>query len=92
MPRARDVLSQALELPLKQRARIAHELIVSLDEEPPDDPAEVARAWGEEIARRIDDLESGRVEAVPWSVVKKDLDRTIRAVRARKRRNRSRAG
>jgi putative addiction module component (TIGR02574 family) len=90
MSRARDVLSRALELPLKQRARIAQELIHSLDEDPPEDPEEVAKAWGEEIARRLDDLKTRKVKAVPWPTVKKDLDRTLRTVKARKRRSRAR--
>ena len=91
MASSRDVLSQALTLPLKQRARIAHELLVSLDEEPPDDPNEVAKAWDDEIARRVADLRTGRVKAVPWSAVKKGMDRAIRAVRSRKQRARKRA-
>ena len=32
MARVRDILDQALHLPLKQRARVAHELLTSLDE------------------------------------------------------------
>ncbi|HZS41603.1 MAG TPA: addiction module protein [Polyangia bacterium] len=87
---ARNLLAQALELSPKERARIAHELIVSLDEESPEDPGTVAKAWGEELARRVQDLKSGKVKAVPWSIVKRDLDRTLRAVRARKRRTRTR--
>ncbi|MBI3181255.1 MAG: addiction module protein [Myxococcales bacterium] len=60
-----DVLSEALALPAEERARIAHQLILSLEEEPPADPAAVERAWAEEIRRRIDDLEAGRVRAIP---------------------------
>lgn len=90
MARARDVLNQALDLPPKQRARIAHELIVSLDEGPPEDPEEVAKAWDDEIARRVDDVRSGRVNTVPWSTVKRDMDRAIQSVRHRRRRARAR--
>ncbi len=86
MSRVRDVLHQALDLSLKQRARIAQELIHSLDEGPPDDPEEVSKSWGKEIARRLDEIKSGRVKTVPLSTVKKDLDRALRSVRARKRR------
>ncbi len=34
---------------------------------------QVAEAWDEEIARRVDDLDSGRVTAVPWTEVKQRL-------------------
>jgi putative addiction module component (TIGR02574 family) len=90
MARVRDVLDQALGLPLKQRARVAQELIASLDEDQPDDPAAVAEAWDEEIARRVEELRSGRVKAVPWSAVKKQMNRSIQSVHARRRRTRSR--
>jgi putative addiction module component (TIGR02574 family) len=91
MASSKDVLAQALTLPLKQRARIAHELIVSLDEAPPEDPSEVAKAWDDEIVRRVEDLKAGRAAAVPWSAVKKDMDRAIRSLRTRKRRSRKSA-
>lgn len=32
---------------------------------PEETPEEIARAWDEEIARRIDDLESGRTKGIP---------------------------
>jgi putative addiction module component (TIGR02574 family) len=91
MARIRDVLAQALDLPAAQRARLAHEMIRSLDEVSPDDPAEVADAWGAELTRRAEELRSGSVKGVPWSTVKKDIDRALRAVGSRKRRARSRA-
>ncbi len=34
---------------------------------------QVAEAWDEEIARRTDDLDGGRAEAIPWSEVKQRL-------------------
>lgn len=88
MARVRDLLHQALELSLKQRAQLAKELINSLDEGPPEDPAEVAKAWDNEIVRRLDDVRSGRVKPVPWSVVEKNMGRAIQ--RARRRRSRAR--
>lgn len=60
-----DVLAEALALSAEERARIAHQLILSLEDEAPENPAEVEQAWAEEIGRRIADLESGRVQAIP---------------------------
>jgi hypothetical protein len=58
MARRRDseVLAEALRLPLKQRARVAHELIASLDDAAEEDPATVASAWHDEIARRLEQI------------------------------------
>jgi putative addiction module component (TIGR02574 family) len=33
----------------------------------------VAEAWDEEIARRVEDLDSGRATPVPWTEVKQRL-------------------
>ena len=88
MSRIREVLSQALELPTKQRARVAHELLLSLEEEPLESPAAVAKAWDVEIARRVEDLRTGRVKAVPLPEVRKDVERALRAVRGRRARGR----
>jgi putative addiction module component (TIGR02574 family) len=84
----RQILDQALDLPVAQRARVAEALLRSLDEEPPDDPDQVARAWGDEIERRVEEVRSGRVKTIPWSAVKKDMDRAIKTAQARRRRRR----
>lgn len=48
---ASTVLREALALPAGERARVAADLIASLDEER-DDPTDVARAWANELERR----------------------------------------
>jgi len=57
-----DMLRAALALPPEARAALAGQLIASLDEV--DEDAEVA--WSDEIERRIVQLESGAVNAIPW--------------------------
>ena len=57
--------SEALELSSSERAELAHLLIASLDEEALEDPAEVERAWGEEIERRLVEYHSGTVQPIP---------------------------
>jgi putative addiction module component (TIGR02574 family) len=59
--------SAALELSSRERAALAHRLIVSLDESPDDDPTEVELAWEAEIRDRIDAYRRGDIEAVPSS-------------------------
>jgi putative addiction module component (TIGR02574 family) len=58
---AEEVESAALQLPQEARARLAARLIESLEEE--DD--EVERAWAEEIARRVREIDAGEVELIP---------------------------
>jgi putative addiction module component (TIGR02574 family) len=69
---ANRVLSQALRLPDKERARIAATLIESLDAEI---DAEVEKKWRAEVARRIEELDAGRVKTVPWTEARKRIFR-----------------
>jgi hypothetical protein len=61
---AKDVLERALKPPIEARAAIAGSLISSLDG-PVDEDVEAA--WEMEIAKRLANLYSGIVEAIPWS-------------------------
>ena len=54
--------AKALKLPPEQRARLAELLISSLDQA--SDPGS-ERLWVQEAERRLEELESGQVEAVP---------------------------
>jgi len=60
---AKQLYDNALHLPDSERAELAAWLIESLD---PDVDREVDEAWDAEIKRRIDELDSERVTAVPW--------------------------
>lgn len=51
---------ELLNLSFRERARLAEVPIPSLDED-----TEIEQAWSEEIARRAEELRSGRVEAIP---------------------------
>ena len=67
---ASQLLRKALKLPPEARAAIAGSLLESLDNRA-DPDAEVA--WRHEIERRARDLDTGHVQPVPWSRVKKAL-------------------
>ena len=54
--------AKALKLPPDQRARLAERLISSLDQSSDPDSEQV---WIREAERRLEELESGRVQAVP---------------------------
>jgi putative addiction module component (TIGR02574 family) len=61
---AKTLLADALRLPENERADIAALLMDSLE---PEADADAESAWGVEIQKRIEDLQSGRVKALPWS-------------------------
>jgi putative addiction module component (TIGR02574 family) len=71
---------QALQLSVRDRARLAHRLLESLDEGAAEDPVEVERAWKKEIERRVADFDAGGNELVPSEDV-------LREARAKLRRN-----
>ena len=58
-----ELLETALRLPENDRADLAVSLIESLDQ--PFDP-DAQTAWAEEVRRRLADLDSGVVKAIPW--------------------------
>lgn len=74
----KQLVSDALELPAHERAQLAHRLIISLDEDIEDDPAEVRRAWEDEIRRRIDEVDAGTVESIPAEEVFSELRAHLR--------------
>ena len=67
MQEAKELLKQALALPDKERADLAGSLIDSLDDTV-DENAEAA--WQEEIVRRLEDVQSGRVKTISWDEVR----------------------
>jgi hypothetical protein len=50
---AKKHVDELLKLPSDQRSEAAEILLESLEDEPADDPAEVAASWAAEIERRI---------------------------------------
>jgi putative addiction module component (TIGR02574 family) len=73
---SRDLLEQALELPLDERARMAADLLESLSE------AEegVEAAWTNEIRSRVASVRAGEIESTDWRIV---LDRVEKDVLGR---------
>lgn len=68
---ATDLLKKALALPPEARAEIADSLLESLDSAPPDEDVEAA--WSKEIKRRMDDIDSGKVQLIPYEEVRRRL-------------------
>lgn len=68
-----SITSAAMTLPERERAKLARDLVASLD-----GPADISvvEAWDTEICRRINDIESGKTELL-------DADEAISRARAR---------
>jgi len=64
---AHELLQKALALPDKERAELAGNLISSLDTTVDQD---VDAAWQEEVVRRLQDVQSGNVDTIPWEEVR----------------------
>jgi putative addiction module component (TIGR02574 family) len=60
---AGEILKEALTLPSETRAALADSLWDSLDREV---DADAEEAWRKEIQRRLTELDSGAVAAIPW--------------------------
>ena len=73
---AKAILEATLKLDPGERARIAHELIVSLDDGPTEEGVEAA--WEEELERRAGEIDSGAVKLEPWSKLRQELDGLVR--------------
>lgn len=63
-PDAQKLLQEALSLPEDVRVELAEALLESLDHEPSDDDTHTA--WSSEAKRRLEEVRSGDVRAVPW--------------------------
>jgi putative addiction module component (TIGR02574 family) len=64
-----EILAQALRLPRAERARLAEEVLSSLED--PDE--QVAAAWARELERRSNDIAEGRVQPVDWETAREQI-------------------
>jgi putative addiction module component (TIGR02574 family) len=71
MTTAADTLYQAaLQFPEGDRAELAAMLIDSID---PTTDADWGEAWDAEIAKRIADLDQGKIKTIPWAEVRQRM-------------------
>jgi putative addiction module component (TIGR02574 family) len=68
--RAQALLKQAMALAEAERAEIADALLESLE---PSSDSGVDEAWREEVRRRLEQLDAGSVELIPWEEVREQL-------------------
>jgi putative addiction module component (TIGR02574 family) len=77
-PNAQRLLDQAQQLPPDEQEWLAERLLIkdaSLS------TADVEAAWGDEIKRRLDEIDSGSVEMIPGDEVLARMDARLKARR-----------
>jgi putative addiction module component (TIGR02574 family) len=74
---AEQVLQKALALDPDDRVEVAEALIVSLGDER---TAEIEAAWAEEIKRRLESIEKGEVQLVPWDEMMRSMRERLNAI------------
>jgi putative addiction module component (TIGR02574 family) len=73
-----ELLLEVLRLPRVERARLAEEVLSSLEE--PEE--EVVAAWAGELERRSRDIAEGRVQPVDWETARGKILKELRHRRA----------
>lgn len=72
-----DIRDQIFVLPATERADLARQLLLSLENEPFDE--DVHRSWAEEAKRRSMDYQQGKTDSRDWpnavSEIRESLDR-----------------
>jgi putative addiction module component (TIGR02574 family) len=73
-----ELLAQIMRLPRDERARVAEQLLSSLEE--PDE--QVAVAWALELERRSREMAEGKVQAVEWETARAEVLKELEQRRA----------
>jgi len=79
MATADDLLSDALRLPPEERARLAHELLLSLEAEGEDSDAEAE--WAGELERRAQEVIGGKVKLVSPEEARRQVAEHLERIR-----------
>ena len=77
---AKEILEAALKLDPKARAEVAQEIIESLENS---NYGELSPAWEEELDRRVQEIEEGRVQLIPGEQVFAEIEASLRVRRGK---------
>lgn len=76
-----ELLAQVLRLPRIERAKLAAEVLTSLEDV---DDEEVVAAWASELERRSREVEDGVVATVDWETTRTEIAKELEDRRARR--------
>ncbi len=74
----KEIETQALQLSPQERGELIHRLIASLEGPVEDTPEAIAKAWDEEIARRVAEIDDGTAVLIPHEQVVAEIDEMLR--------------
>jgi putative addiction module component (TIGR02574 family) len=74
-PDVSDLLKKARTLPPEARAALAGSLLESLDDTANEG---VEEEWSKETARRIAELDSGKVKPIPWAEARRQISAILK--------------
>jgi hypothetical protein len=77
----KEIEAQAMQLSLAEWSELTHRLITSLDGEAPESPEAVAKAWNEEIARRMAEIDAGTAVLIPHEQVLAEMEELLMQAR-----------
>lgn len=69
------ILNQAKSLPEPDRARLAHDLLATLDGQP---DADTATAWEQEVRRRLAEVRNGTAKTISGEELTERLNKRLR--------------
>jgi putative addiction module component (TIGR02574 family) len=75
-----ELLAQVLRLPRHERARVAEELLSSIEE--PDE--EAAAAWVTELEKRSQEVAGGSARVISWEAAQAEMKMDLAQRRARR--------
>jgi putative addiction module component (TIGR02574 family) len=79
MSAAERVISEALALPLPERAKVVHRLLESLESVADD---QLDATWLAELESRADQVEKGAVTPIPWDAARDSITSELNKRRA----------
>ena len=74
-----EIEAEAMKLPPEERKQLIDTLAISLD-----DPEDIDEEWRIEIARRIEEVQTGAVQLIPVEQVLAEIDAERAAEQARR--------
>lgn len=76
----KEIEAQALQLSPRERGELIHRLIVSLDGEAQESAEVIAKAWDEEITRRMAEIDAGTAVLIPHEQVQAEMEDLLKQV------------
>lgn len=74
--------SEVLALPVAERAKLVRQLLESLESVPEED---FDLEWQAELRRRVEEVQSGRVQGIPWTTARENIVSKLEKRRAARR-------